>query len=97
MGAWIEPFVATLLDEEGPISARRAAVLMSSHTPWVDFTNGERLIQLWAAAVLAVPYTHKIGQIVAGVLLKIAGYSPLLPHIPPSMWLLLEKPPFSPP
>ena len=85
MGPWVEPFVATLLNEDGPISAKRAAILASSHIPWVHFINAERLVQLWAAAALTVPYTDKIGQIVADALLKIAGCSPLRPHIPSDM------------
>jgi len=96
MEPWVEPFVAALLNEEGPISAKRAAILASSHMPWVHFTNGERLVQLWASAVLAVPYTEKIGQIVTDALLKIAG-SPLLPYIPSGMWLWLGKRPSLPP
>jgi len=97
MEPWVEPFVATLLNEEGPISAKRAATLTSPHLPWRYFANGEHLVPLWAAAVLAVPYTDKTGQIIADTLLKIAACSPLLPHIPSGMWLWLNKRPSLPP
>jgi len=61
MWDWVEPFVATLLNEESPDSMKRAAVLASPHIPWIHLKNDKRLVQLWVAASLVVPYTDDIG------------------------------------
>jgi len=89
----IEPFVSTLLHEDSHGSLKLAAILASPHLPWDQFTNSEKSIHLWAAAVSAVPYTNHIGQSVIDTLLRIA-YEPLLqPHIPVGVWSWLNKRP----
>ena len=93
----VEPFVATLLDEESPVCMKRAAILASSYIPWMHLTNDKRLVQLWAAAAWVVPYTDKIGRIVADTLLQMAFHDSLRPHIPTGMWSWLDKRPSLPP
>ena len=97
MRHWVEPFVATLLDEESPVSMKRAAILASSYIPWLHLTDDKRLVQRWAAAAWAIPYTDNIGQIVADTLLQVAFRDSLRPHIPSGMWSWLEKRPSLPP
>ena len=97
MQPWVEPFVAELFNEECSISIKRAAILASPHMPWVYFTYGECLVQLWAAAAWAIPCTDEIGQIVANTLLQIAACNYLLPRIPSGVWLWVDKRPSLPP
>ena len=93
---WIEPFVTSILNAERPISLRQAAILVSPHLPWATI-NSKHLVQLWAAAALAVPYTDDIGQGIADTLLQVASDHSLQPHIPFGIWSLLKKHPFLPP
>jgi len=100
-GTWfmwhhIEPFVTTLVDNEGPLSVRQAIILASPYLPWWTFTN-KNLVQLWAAAASAVPYTDEICWSVVDTLLHIASNSDLQPHIPIGMWQWLNKRPSLPP
>ena len=94
---WIGPLVTILLNQENPVSLKQAAILASPHLPWWNFTNIKHLIQLWALAASAIPYTEKIGQSVVDTLLQIASHSSLQPHIPIEMWLWLNKCPTLPP
>ena len=90
----IGPLATTLLDEEGPVSPKRAMVLALPHIPWQKLTNREYLIKLWAVAASAVPYTDDIGQSVVDTLLQITYYlGSLSPHIPIGMWSWLNKRP----
>ena len=97
--AWrrIEPLIDTLLSEESPISLKRAIILASPHFPWDRFTNGKRLIQLWAAATSVVPYADDIGRSVVNTLLLIAYHNFPRQHIPVGMWSWLNKRPSLPP
>ena len=92
----IEPFVIMLLNEESTVSKKQAVVLLSPHLPWWVFKD-EHLVQLWAAAVLEVPYTDEIGLSVVDTLLNIASNSHLQPHVPVIMWTWLNRRPFLPP
>ena len=74
----------------------RAIILMSSHVFWDRVTNGEDLIQWWAAATSAVPYTEEIAQSVVDTLLQIASRNKLLPHIPVDVWSWLTRSPSLP-
>lgn len=96
MWQYIEPFVIILLNQESPISKKEAAVLVSPYLPWWEFKD-EHLVQLWAAAASAIPYTDEIGQSVVDTLLHIASNSNLQPHIPGGMWSWLNRPPSLPP
>lgn len=93
----IVPLVTKLLSEENPVSLKRAAILVLPHVPWWRFTGLKRLIQLWAEATLAVPYTDEICQSVVDTLLQVASNDTLRPHIPIDMWSWLNKRPFLPP
>jgi len=93
----IEPLVVMMLEEGSQVSLKEAIILAAPYFDWKKFGNGERLIQLWAAAGLEIPYTDKIGQSVVDALLQIACCSPLRPHIPVGMWLWLNKRPSLPP
>ena len=93
----VEPLVAILLNENSHASLKLAAILTSPHLPWLKFTNGERLTQLWAAAASEVPYTDEVGQTVVDTLLQIASDDFLRPHIPVAMWPWLNKPSSLPP
>lgn len=97
--AWhrIEPLVVTMLDEGSHVSLKEAIVLGAPRFDWKKFGNGECLIQMWAAAVLEIPYADNIGQSVVDVLLQIAYLGHLRPHIPVDMWLWLDKRPPLPP
>jgi len=97
MWSHVEPLVATLLSEGSPVSLKHAIVLASPNLPWKQFTDRRHLIQLWAVAVLMVPYTNEIGQSVVDTLLQIAGDPSLQPHIPAGMWSWLTKCPSLPP
>jgi len=88
-----ETFVTMMLDEGNPVSLKQAIICASPHLPWWNSTKDKHLVQLWAAAASAVPYTDEIGQSVVDTLLQIASNSPLQPYIPVSMWLWLNKSP----
>ena len=91
----IEPFLSTLLDEESPVSSKRAAILISPHIPWWRPENRGRLIQLLTDAASGVPYTDVIGQSIVDTLLQVACWES--PPIPASMWLWLNRRPNLPP
>lgn len=97
MWHWVKPHIAVLLNENGPITLKQAAILTLPHLPWWDFTNEEQLIQLWALASLEVPHTDEIGHSVVDTLLQIASNPHLQPHIPTNMWSwLIGLPPLPP-
>ena len=83
-----------LLNEEGPVFQKQAAILALPHLPWWNPTIDGYFIQLWAEAAWAVPYTEDVGQCVADTLLLIASQKSLQPHIPVKMWSWLNKHPF---
>lgn len=87
----VRPHVAALLKEECSVSLKRTMVYALPHLPWDRFANGQRLVQLWAAAVPTVPYTLEFGQNVVDALLHIASQDPLRPHIPIDMWSWLNR------
>jgi hypothetical protein len=93
MWRYIGLLVATLLNEESPLSMKRAIILTSPHIPWWQLANGEHLFQLWVVAALAVPYSADIGQSVVDTQLQIAYSDPLPPHVPVGMWSWLNKRP----
>ena len=93
----IKPLIATLLDKQCPIPLKQAAILASPHLPWDKFTTEGHLIQLFATASLAVPYTDRIGQCITETLLQIAPNGSLKPYIPVGMWSWLNKCPILPP
>ena len=66
------PLVAA--GEKTPTPLKWAAILVSPHVPWWQFEDGERLVQLWADASSAVPYTDEVGQSVVDTLLQIASW-----------------------
>ena len=70
---WVDiiPHFATLLDEERHGSLKQAAILASPHLLWGVWgpENDKRLVQQWAAAALAVPYTDEVDQSIADTLL----------------------------
>ena len=88
--------ITVLLNEESPVSMKQTFILMSPHLPW-NYCLDYHWVQLWAAAVSAVPYTDEIGQSVVATLLCIAPNNSLQPHIPIHMWSWLNKSPVLPP
>jgi len=97
MWQWVGQHVTALLDEENPVSPKRAVILASPHLAWWDFANNEHLIQLWAAATAVVPYTEDIGRCVVDTLLLVGSRDSLRPHLPAGMWSWLNKRPSLPP
>jgi len=95
MWFYIEPLLSALLDEKTPVFSKWAAIMASPHVPWWQFENGGRLIQLWAEASSAVPYTNDIGQSVIDTLLQIASWKS--PTIPAGTWSWLNMRPGLPP
>ena len=97
--AWhrVEPLVVMMLDEGSHVSLKEAVILSAPHFDWKKFGDGERLIRLWAAAALELPYSDNIGRSVVDALLQIACWGPLRPHIPVDMWFWLDKRPSLPP
>ena len=75
----------------------RAIVLVLPHIRWSQLTDRRDLIQRWALAAYAVPYTEEIGQCVVNTLLQIASQRELLSHIPADAWSWLTKRPSLPP
>ena len=88
----IEPLISTVLNEENYISLKQVIILASPNLPWGRFVNPRHLIQPWAAAASAIPYTDDIGQSVVDALLQIAADPSLQPHIPADMWSWLNRP-----
>jgi hypothetical protein len=86
-------YSSRLLHEASP----RAAVLVFPFIRWDWLADRGDLVQRWAAAVSAVPYTEEVGYSVVDVLLQIASQTALLPHIPVDVWSWLTKRPPLPP
>jgi len=84
---------STILSKASP----HTIVLVSPHIHWGLLTERRDLVQRWAAATSAVPYTEEVAQSVVGTLLQIAYYNRLLPHIPANIWLWLNMQPSLPP
>jgi hypothetical protein len=89
----IGEYGSALLHEATP----HATVSLLPYISWDWLTNRENLIQRWAAAASAVPYTNEAAQNVVNTLLQIASKEELLPHIPVNVWLWLTKRPPLPP
>ena len=62
--------LTTLLNEEGPVFQKQAAILALPHLPWWNPTIDGYFIQLWAEAAWAVPYTEDVGQCVADTIVN---------------------------
>jgi len=75
----------------------RAIVLISPHIPWDRLMDRGDLVERWATAASAVPYTEEVGQSVADMLLQIASVDELVPSIPVDVWSWLTKRPPLPP
>ena len=75
----------------------RAIILTSPYLHWDLLKDRGELVQLWAAATSAIPYTDEVGQSVVDVLLQIAAVDELVPHIPVDIWSWLAKKPPLPP
>ena len=79
-----------LFNEESPVSAKQAAILIS---PYISLES----ISRWAAAASVVPFTDEISQSVVTVLLRIASSYDLRTRVPVGMWSWLKKRPLLPP
>jgi len=93
----IIPLIPTLLNEENDVSLKRAAILVSPHSRWWKASTDGHLIQLFAAAVSAIPYTDEVGTSVVDTLLKIASDDSARSFIPVGMWSWLNRRPSLPP
>ena len=93
--AWgrIKPAVVKLLSEASP----RVIVLASPYIRWSRLWDRGDLVERWATATSAVPYTEDVGQSVVDVLLQIASVDQLVPSIPVDIWSWLAKRPPLPP
>ena len=93
--AWgrIEPAVVKLLYEASP----RVIILVSPHIRWSRLWDRGDLVERWATAASAVPYTDDVGQSAVDVLLQIASVDQLVPSIPIDIWSWLTKRPPLPP
>ena len=89
----IKQAAITLIFEASP----RAIILTSPHIPWDRLTDRGDLVQRWATAISAVPYTEEVGQSVVDMLLQIASVDELVPSIPVDIWPWLNKRPPLPP
>ena len=93
----IRPLIPTLLDEESHVSLKQAAVLTSPHSEWWKSLTGEHLVQQFAAATSAIPYTDEVGTSVVDTLLQIAFDNSVRSRIPVDMWSWLNRRPSLPP
>ena len=89
----VRQYARRLLHEASP----RALILVSPHIRWEWLTDRDDLVQRWAAAASASPYTEKVAQSVVDTLLQIASEELLLPRIPVNIWSWLTKRPPLPP
>ena len=86
-------YAGTLFSKASP----HGIILGSPYIRWCYLTDRGDLVQQWAAAASAVPYTEEIAQSVVDTLLQIALYTHLSPYIPTNTWLWLTKQPSLPP
>ena len=87
----VNPYLITLFDEPIPPPLNRVVTLISPYVPWDEKLHDEHTVARWAAAVLAVPYTEKIGSHAVDAMLQIASIDSLRPHIPIDLWGWLKK------
>ena len=92
----IQAFIDGLLDEESPVSAKAAAMLVFPHMSPLYMIGRDSIIRLWAAAASVVPYTDEIAQSVVVMLLRFASLDYLQPRIPVDMWSWLNRRPLLP-
>lgn len=94
----VEPFVTKLFNKPSAPSLHRTITLASPHVPWSNMPHGESVVERWAAAASATPYTEGVqGRSVVDALLHIASVDRLLPHIPIHVWAWLKELPSLPP
>ena len=94
---YIQPCIKAFIRKSGTPSSNRAIILMSPCLNWDDKWADGTTVTWWAAAALALPYTEEVGQSVVDVMLQIASYESLRPHIPIDIWVWLKKRPSLPP
>jgi len=75
----------------------RAIILVAPHFRWNLLGERGDLVQQWAAAVSAIPYTEEVAQSVIRALLRIALRTELWPYITLDVWSWLKKRPSLPP
>ena len=90
---FIAPYANTLLSNTSP----NAIIFISPYIPWDHLINAGYIVQQWAVAVSAVPYTEQVAQSVVITLLLIAYWPGLSQHIPTDVWSWLTKQPSLPP
>ena len=86
-----------LFEESSLPSMNRFIALISPYRYWSSFGKGEKQVDRWATAVLAVPYTEEAGQSVVDTTLQIASEDSLQPRIPIGVWALFMELPSLPP
>jgi len=86
-------YSSTLISNASP----RAITLVSPHIHWGHLIDRGDLVQHWAVAVSAVPYTEEVAQSVVDTSPQIAYQYELLPYIPVDIWPWLTKQPSLPP
>jgi len=89
----IDQFAITLLTKATP----RTIILASPHIRWRELRGRWDLVQQWATAASAVPYTDEVGKSVVDALFQIASVDRLAYHIPVDIWSWLTKRPPLPP
>ena len=83
----IRPCIKALIGKLGTPSLNRAIILMLPCLDWNDRWADETTVTWWAAAALTLPYTEEVGQSVVDVMLQIASWRSLRPHIPIDIWV----------
>jgi len=90
--------IATLLTKADSDFPNWVVILVSPYVEWGHYHSSEEdMVNLWAAAALAVPYTEEVGRSVIDTLLQIASNRRLKPYIPVDIWEWLKKRPSLPP
>ena len=86
-----------LFEESSLPSMNRVIALISPYRYWSSFGEGEKQVDRWATAILAVPYTEEAGRSVVDTTLQIASEDSLRPRIPIDVWALFKELPSLPP
>ena len=90
-------YVSRLFEKRSHPSLDRVITLISPYLPWRDTLNSKIMVERWAAAASAIPYTEEVGWSVVGALLRIAFADNLRSRIPTQMWEWMKKKPSLPP
>lgn len=96
---FIRPVIPRLLGGGSSITLKRAAILALPHLElsWLDSTDICSFIDLWISAADALGDVEGVCSSVVDVLLQMAFFHTVRPHITPEAWSWLNKRPSLPP